>query len=289
MPDAPEPPQASARSPLAGCTILIIALCVMLFLIGFSTWALFRQAAEIEKFTDLTAKPPEVSQLEGQEPAVLALNGKVDAFQASLAREEESRLELSADELNLAIASDPALSELKGTFRVRELREDGSLVADICFPINGKPRRAKDNEPGIVASDGRFLNGSLVTRPELGQGEIVLRIDAIEVPGKTVVDPFRQQMSPYRITERYLADPVLGPVMKKLTSVKVESGKITFIRSLGVTPPATITKAQVDAGSTRFLKGMAVAACVFLGLIGLFLLIGWRVKARRTRSENANR
>ncbi len=285
MPDSPETPQATARSPLAGCTILIIALCVMVFLIGFSMWALFRQFDEIEKFTDSAAKPVEVSSIEGQEHAVNSLAERLEAFRVSLGKEEESRLELSVDELNLAIAVYAPLSELKKTFRVRELREDGSLVADISFPMNGKPRKAKDGEPGWVTSDGRFLNGSLVTRPELGQGEIVLRIDKIEVPGKTVVEPFRQQMSPYRITERYLADPELGPLMKKLTSVKVSAGRITFERLPGITPPATITKTQVDAGSSRLFKAMGIVACAFLGLVGILLLIGLRAKARRARTE----
>ena len=285
MPDSPETPQATARSPLAGCTILIIAMCVMVFLIGFSMWALFRQFDEIEKFTDTTAKPVEVSSIEGQEPAINSLAERLEAFRVSLGREEESRLELSVDELNLAIAVYPPLAELKKTFRVRELREDGSMVTDISFPMNGKPRKAKDHEPGLVASDGRFLNGTLITRPELGQGEIILRIDKIEVPGKTVVEPFRQQMSPYRVTERYLADPVLGPLMKKLTAVKVSAGKVTFERLPGVVPPATITNAQVDAGTSRLFKAMGVVACGFLGLVALLLLIGMRAKARRARGE----
>jgi hypothetical protein len=285
MPDSPETPQATARSPLAGCTILIIALCVMVFLVGFSMWALFRQFDEIEKFTDSAAKPVEISSIEGQETAINSLAERLEAFRVSLGREEESRLELSVDDLNLAIAVYAPLSELRKTFRIRELREDGSLVADISFPMNGKPRKTKDSETGWVTSDSRFLNGSLVTHPELGQGEIVLRIDKIEVPERTVVEPFRQQMSPYRITERYLADPVLGPLMKKLTAVKVSAGKMTFERVPGVVPPETITKSQVDAGSSRLFKGMGIVACVFLGLVGILLLIGLRAKARRARME----
>ena len=42
----------SARSPFAGCAILIAALAVMVFLIGFSVLTLFRQFNEIAKFTD---------------------------------------------------------------------------------------------------------------------------------------------------------------------------------------------------------------------------------------------
>ncbi len=282
MPDAPETPQASARSPLAGCTILIIALGVMVFLIGFSTWALFRQFDEIEKFTDTVAKPVGTAPIDAQDPRISELTGKLEAFKTAVSGETESRIELTVDDLNLAIATYAPLSELRNTFHVRELREDGSLVADISFPMNGKPRRTKDGEQGWVASDGRFLNGSLVTRPQLGQGEIVLRIEKIEVPGKTVVEPFRQQMSPYRITERYLTDPVLGLIMKRLTAVKVSAGKMTFERIPGVVPPGTITNSEVDAGSSRLFKAMGYVACGFLVLVGLILVIGLRAKARRS-------
>jgi cell division protein FtsN len=87
MPDSPETPQATARSPLAGCTILIIALCVMVFLIGFSMWALFRQFDEIEKFTDSAAKPvekPEANQRFVVQVAALASQEKVSELQNRL-------------------------------------------------------------------------------------------------------------------------------------------------------------------------------------------------------------
>ena len=51
----------SARSPFAGCAILIAALVVMVFLIGFSVLTLFRQFNEIAKFTGDKPVPIEVS------------------------------------------------------------------------------------------------------------------------------------------------------------------------------------------------------------------------------------
>ena len=61
------PTDASARSPFAGCAILIAALLVMVFLIVFSTLTLFRQFNEIAKFTGEKPVPVEVSSLENQE------------------------------------------------------------------------------------------------------------------------------------------------------------------------------------------------------------------------------
>ncbi len=64
-----QPPRvsATARSPLSGCTILILAVLMLVFLIGFSIWTPFRQAAEIEKFTKAEPEPLAVLSLEAEE------------------------------------------------------------------------------------------------------------------------------------------------------------------------------------------------------------------------------
>lgn len=283
MSASPEKKDASARSPLAGCVIMIVLMMVMVFLIGFSTWALFRQADEIAKFTVETPKPLEVTSLEGRDADVNTLHERMEGFRQSLDREDTTKLELSADDLNLAIAAFAPLSEMRSTFRIREIREDGKMVADISLKMNGKPRRAREGETGFISSDFRYLNGTLITRPELAQGEVLLRIDSIEVPGAAVPDQFREQMSPYRITERYKEDPVLGPAMKKLTSLKVEGGKIVLRKTPGEIPPDTITHAQVDAASSRLFKWLGIAASLFLVLVGFLLFIGMRAKKRKAQ------
>ena len=86
---SPTPPNtlrqdASARSPFAGCAILIAALAVMVFLIGFSVVTLFRQFNEIAKFTAEKPVPVEVSPLENQEAGLNNLAERVEAFRQQL-------------------------------------------------------------------------------------------------------------------------------------------------------------------------------------------------------------
>lgn len=285
MSASPETPQPSARSPFAGCAILIICVLVLIFLVGFSTWALFRQADEIEKFTSDKPVTLEVVSLENQDARINDLTERLEGFRQSLDGDAETRLELTPADLNLAIAAYAPLSELKDSFHVRELREDGRLIADISFKMNGKPRRARENEDGFVASDPRYLNATLVTRPELAQGELVLRIDQIDVPGKTVAEPFRLQMSPHRITERYLKDPVIGPAMGKLTGLEVSGGKLILRKKPGEIAPQTITREQVDLASSRLFRALGVVSACFLGVVGLLLFIGFRLKKRRERDS----
>lgn len=282
------PPQPikdeSARSPFAGCAILITALAVMVFLIGFSVLTLFRQFNEIEKFTGEKPVPIEVSPVENQEPALNELAERIEIFRQGLAGDTEASLALSAVDLNLAIAAYDAFKELRGTFRVIGIEGETVRIA-ISFPLNGKPRFAREDEPGWIASDSRFLNGTMVARPSLLSREIVLALNAIEVPGKKVAPEFIEQMSPYRITERYLLDPVLGPAMAKLTRVGVADGKVIFTRNPKEKPVDLITDSQVDSASRRLFKTLGIAAACFLIFAGIIVFIGVRAKARKSRES----
>ncbi len=270
-------PQASARSPFAGCAIFIAAVGMMIFLIGFSIYALFKQAGEISKFTSETPAPLMVQGTAGQETRLAALAERLGKFRQDLSSDALATLALSADELNLAIAAYPAFRELKGTLVVSQIGAETMRLA-IAFPLNGPPRLAKEREPGWIASDARYLNGTLVARPALFKGEVVLQIDAIEVPGAQVPAPFIGQMSPYRITERYLADPILGPAMARLTHVSLLDGKLTFTRDPKETPADTITDAQVDSASRRLFTALGLAATVFLIFAAIIIIITLRKK-----------
>lgn len=275
--------QDSARSPFAGCAIFIAAFVVMVFLIGFSVITLFRQFNEIAKFTVEMPVPIEISPTEGKEAELSNLAERVENFRQQLAGEGETSLPLSTDDLNLAIASYDAFKELRGTFRVQGIEGETMRIA-ISFPLNGKPRLTKDGEKGWITSESRYLNGTLVARPTLLKKEVVLKLDTIEVPGMKVAPEFIDQMSPYRITERYLGDKVIGPVMAKLTRVTIADGKVVLTRTPGENPAGNITDAQMDSATSRFFTVLGIAAAVFLTFAAIIVFIGIRAKARKERN-----
>ncbi|GAA5125923.1 hypothetical protein JIN84_14815 [Luteolibacter yonseiensis] len=273
----------SARSPFAGCFIFIAAMLVMVFLIGFSVLTLFRQFNEIAKFTGEQPVPIEITSLENREAEINALSERVEHFRQQLDGTEETSLALSADDLNLAIAAYEPFKELRGTFRVTSI-DDKNINATISFPLNGKPRLTREGESGTITSDSRYLNGTMVAAPHLLKREIVLSLDRIEVPGKKVAPEFTNQMSPYRITERYLKDPLIGPAMAKLTRVELSGGRVMLIRKPGENPVDLITNDQVDSASGRLFKTLGIAAACFLAFAGIIVLIGVRAKARKARN-----
>ena len=281
MSEDPGTQDATARSPLAGCTILIVALLVMIFLVVFSVFTLFRQFKEIVKFTEEEPAKVEVVSLEGQEAKINALSERLEEFRQVLPDKEEARLELSADDINLAIAAYSPFFELRETFWVESIDGENMRVR-ISFPLNGVPRFAKDDEEGFITTDPRYLNGVLVTRPVLLKGEVVLKLDDIEVEKGTVPEEFIQQMSPYRPAERYNDHKVIGPIMRQLTQVKTEEGILVMARVPGETPADAITDEQVDAAGSRFFMVFGGACCLFLIFAGVMIFVGLRAKGRQS-------
>ena len=282
----PTPPKdASARSPFAGCAILIAALVVMVFLIGFSVATLFRQSSAIEKFTAEKPVPIEVSSIENQEVALNSLAERLEAFRQQLLGNNETSLSLTAEELNLAIATYDPFKNLRGTFRVVSIEGDTLRIA-VSFKLNGRPRLGRKGEPNWIASDTRYLNATLVARPQLLKHEIVLDVERIEVPGVTVPQGFIGLFSPYRIMECYLTDPVLGPAMAKFTRVEVKDGKIVLTRKPNEVPADHVSNAQVDSASSRLFTVLGIAAVIFLAFAGVIVLIGVRAKARKARENS---
>jgi hypothetical protein len=278
------PPQASARSPFAGCLILILALLLLIGLIGFTAWMPFRQATEIEKFTKEAPAPLVVEPTEGNEAKVNTLVERLEAFRTALNDDAKpASIELTADDLNLAIAAFPQVAELRKSFRIREITAD-ALVVDICYQLNGRPRLAKENEEGLMASDPRYLIGTIKGRPQLARRELALQVDALEVPGSTVPDGFMEHFSTLRLFERYLKDPVLGPAMGKMTRAEVKDGKMVLARIPGENPPEVVSDDTFQKGSQRFLTLLGIAACLFLAFAAAMVFLGIR-KQKRLEKE----
>lgn len=277
-PDASK--EVSQKSPFAGCAIFIAAVAVMLFLIIFSVVVLFRQFSEIAKFTAEQPEPLPIEKLENREVELNSLAEKIETFRQSVADKETAALELDADEINLAIAAYEPFKDLRGTFRVSEITPK-ALKANISFQLNGKPRLAKEGEVGWLASDPRYLNATMVTMPSLLQQEVILQIREIVVEGAEVPPEFEEQMSPYRISERYIGTGGIGTVMAELTAIELDDGVLRLIKTKGEAPAETVTNEQVDIASKRLFIFFGIAACLFLLFAATIIFFALRLKKSR--------
>lgn len=274
QPEASAPKKVTGSTPFAGCLIMVVAMLVLLFLIGFAGWSVFRLDKEIAKFTTETPRAVAVAPTEGAEAQLNSLKAKLEEFNHQLATGAgDARLALSRDELNLAIAAFEPLKELRGTFHVEELGA-GTMRVAICFKLNAKP----------LQDSFRYLNGTMLVRPELTEGEILLRVESLDA-GAPVPPEFLEHFSPYRISQRYMEDPVLGPAMKSLTGIEVTDGQVILRRLQSENPPAPITPAQAEAGKSRFMKLFGFIATMFLVCVAIVLWIGLRA-AKRKQLQN---
>lgn len=273
-----EEKKVTGSTPFAGCLIMILALAVMLFLVGFAIWSVFRLDKEIAKFTQLEARPVPVAPLEDSEGTLNSLKAKLDTFHHQLTTDgaEDARLALSVEDINLAIAAFEPLKELRGTFRVEVIEKDTMRVA-ISFKLNAKP----------MENSFRYLNGTMVVRPELVEGEILLRVLSVDAGAQPVPDEFLGHLSPYRISQRYVEDPILGPAMKRLTAIEIRDNQLELRRLSTERAPSPITPEQAEKGKMRFMKLFGFIAAMFLVGVSVVLLIGLRSRRKKARQNGS--
>ncbi len=257
-----------AQNPGAGCLIMIIALASLSFLVGFGIWSLFKQHREISKFTDSSPRELPLPDLESNAAAVIELNAKLETFRTETGNRRAASLKLSPEEINLAFAAFEEFEELRGTFSVTKVTEE-DLHIDISFKMRGAPTKS---------DDFRYLNGTMIARPELTGGEIIFVVKEIIVPGKTVPEGFVGVFSPYRPAQVYLENEVLGPWMKKLTSLTLEEGFVALAINPSEVPPAA---EPPEIEFTHILRACILFGVVLLGFVATVIFAVKRGKARK--------
>ena len=269
----PKTEDNSARSPFAGCTIILVGIGAMLFLVCFVIWNLFKLDGEISKFTTDKAVETPVPDLVADAAAFNQHKAKIQLFQDAVGKSEDAELRLSSQDINFAIAGDSTrFKDLQKTFSVTKI-EEGKLHIQISFPLRGKP----------MSGEMRYLNGTMVAVPSLTGGEIVLNVESIHSPGTEVTDVpegFIGQLSPYRVTQRYVEDETLGPWMKKLTSVAVDGDTVV----LGYTHQEA-TAAALPKDMSPFIK-RAVALFAVFAVFFLAVIIGMVTISKRRRAAS---
>ena len=273
MADAEEPidpnePKGTSKSPFSGCLLVSVAGLMMLFLVGWALWTLRYQEGEIAKFTEEEAAP--VALVVAEEDTAEELDTRLKNFAAAVKSDALAELSLSAADLNLAIAQYEPLEALRETFSVREI-SNGQLTVDISYQLGKSPFSGRTN----------FLNGVVTGVPELVPGEVILRIKQIDVPEGEVPQDFLNHMEVHRIMEVYKEHSEIGPVMAKLTSLKVENGVITVLSDPKSTPPTDVPE-DLNPSINRFITGIGVIATLFLALVATLLLLARRKNRLKT-------
>ncbi|MFM2169996.1 MAG: hypothetical protein RI957_225 [Verrucomicrobiota bacterium] len=270
------PENTAARSPFAGCLIMIILAAVAVFLISVSAYSLIRQNKEIDKFTSAApAKLPTIN-IEGHEAALNDLHARLQRFRDAVmgSSDKEVAISLTVEDLNHVLATMQPLRDYRGSFCIKEIG-DGFILADHTRPMNGMPG----------SGTMRHLNAEITLKPVLAEKTLVFQVADLKVPEKTVPREFIAQIPPYRLGADLQQDAVLGPVLQKLTAMEAKSGKLELRRKPGDVPQSTASNQQVDSAFLRILR---VLICGFLIIVGLGLFFGLRAKGKKERSQSSH-
>ena len=251
-----------------------MAVMMLIFLVGFAIWTPFRQAEQIEKFTAPQPQPTPVTEVE---PARAdALKSRLRSFHQTLdSTEQHTEIALDADDLNRAIATFEPLAELRETFWVEAIHDDHIRVS-ICYQLNGRPRFTRDDEPGFITSDPRYLIGKIHVRPELTKRELVLEVDELNVPEKEIPEGFMGHFSTLRIFERFLDDEMIGGAMAQLTATRLEDGQLILERDPGQPVPGVVSDEAFQRSGGKIALFLGGAIILFLIFAGSVLFIGYR-------------
>lgn len=170
--------------------------------------------------TQLTDEGPvqlPTSQL--PEAQMFQLKDRVSTFRDAVKdRETTEPLELTADELNALIATDPAFKSLKNHLYVTI--DGNDLHAKISF-------RAEDL--GLVRLQGRYVNADGVFDVGLTNEQLRITAESLMVKGKPVPRNVMREVAAENLADQFNQDPKAAAGLKKLQAIEVKDGKLVIV------------------------------------------------------------
>lgn len=208
-------------SPTPGCIIMIVAALLLGGSLAYSIYRGIEMNREIDKFTEPAgvSHPVDTPSPEQRQ----ALREKLSAFSGDAVSGQPAELNLSAQDLNHLIASEPLLRDFRGTTRVADI-EEGLLIVDISQVMNS-----------LLPGRPRYLNATFHFKPQLEDGVLVLSLVDITVPGKEIPDGFVELYAQKNYFQFDNENESFGPALGKVRHVACGEHALTL--STGA-PPA---------------------------------------------------
>lgn len=129
-------------------------------------------------------------------------------------------LELSPDEVNALIETDPGLAALKGHVYISI--ETNQLKAQISFLAQDLGLEAPPLHNRYVNANGLFDAG-------LTNDELRITAESLMVKGKPVPRHIMRQVTAQNLAAKFNADPKVAAGLKKLQAIQVKDGKLVIV------------------------------------------------------------
>ena len=202
--------------PRFGCIILILLAAFFVGILIAGVLIGSQMAEDIESFTDHEPKAIPIERGSPEEPA--AIKKRILAFFDDIRKSPNTPalLSLSPQELNVLVANDSYLADLRGTIHFKGFSPPNIIHTERARPMTHikfwKPRR--------------YLNAFIDYKIAAQEGNISLFTETISIDNREIPDYFLQKFQSQDLLSPYKNDERVPEALKLLNDAWVEDDKI---------------------------------------------------------------
>lgn len=219
MSNPPEFPPTAVATKKRGCFFYgCLSLLVVGLLVVGAIFLGYRYVVNtVRDFTDTKGAP--IPTVEATEAEVDAIRQRLEKFGAALERQETAEeFVITAREINALIASAPEYREARG--KVFVTIEGGKIKGQVSVPLT--------EDAGPLKVKGRYFNGTATFRLALTDGQPLLKIDNLEVRGRSLPAMVLTELRKKNLADDMMKDPQATKNLAKIESLQVRDDKIVI-------------------------------------------------------------
>ena len=260
----------SAPNHIAGCSIFIVILLTVIFVISMTFWTYFDYKKAVISITQADEVSTQIANAEDK-IATTELERKFGDFSTLVKDKKPAIMELSIDEINLAIAHFEKLKVFSSDLFVTELITSKEHKHDLIVT-----RASLKMRPGF--DDDRYMNGVIKFRPEIAEGSIFPIIEEAEPDtGNPVPEKMMQALSTLMFTE-YRNDESIKDVFHRINTAQVVNNKLIITSDPTDQTVAIIDREVTEDREKEVYQLIAIFSFIFASTIGFAI---WYRKFRR--------
>jgi len=272
------PPKSDSESPLetpeknsnhiAGCSIFLVILAMVIFLVSVSVYSYFDHKKAFIAFSQENITETEIAPT-SDPTSTNALTEKFSNFSALVKDKKLASMTLSPQEINLAIAHFDKLAEFK-----KKLYVTG---------INNKHIEARASFPITAGFDGqRHFNGKLMLEPVIAQGSIFPIVSEAIADTGNPVPPKVLQAIPVLMFAGYRNDESIQDVFHKLTNVELKNGAL-HITSDPASTATPIIEMDVEEEASVGFQLFLLLTFIFITTVAFIV---WYSKFKKKQTQS---
>lgn len=194
-----------------GCIVCVVVAILLMIGTGITTYLIY---AKVKSFTAAVSVPVPVD--EGTPERYAEIHQRMEEVRLAILSNQVVKAEFTAEELNICIAQNPELKDIKG--KVYFKFEKGLAHTQASIPLNGIP-----------GFSGRYLNGLVQTSISIEDGKLNLVPQVIQVSGQNIPPDIMAQLKKSfqdGFDAKMDENPKTRAVLERIRSLKIEGDKV---------------------------------------------------------------